>query len=300
MTKKIQNILLILIIFVLHFSFLSINSQAQVLTTEEEEDLKIAQRTIYIYNFTKYIEWPDFKKLTEFKIGILGAWDEPLVKEFNTMAEKRMVKGKPIIVEHFISIEEITKTQILYVNKKSNFDIYEILQKINKNYTLLVSENYPFHKSMINFIDVDGKFEFELNEIKIKEEGLVVPPSLVSFSIESTADWHELYLKTEKSLEKERIKVEKQQAEIKQQKNEIRTQNKEINKQKDEILVQMKEIESQKKELNHVFQEIEKQEKILQSQIELAKKQEEKNQAAGNRAAKEDEAEFDKVNSTKK
>jgi len=258
-----------------------LNATAQDVSEQEHQEIMTSQRTIYIYKFTDYIEWPEFKKLDVFKIGVLGADELPLVAEFKKMENNRTVRGKAIVIEHFKTVDEITKTQILYVNKASGFDIYKVLKKTSGNNTLLVSENYAFHKSMINFIDVDGEFKFELHEKKITDEKLVVSPALKSYSIESTADWYELYLKTELSLEEEKKKVEKQQREIDKQMEEIELQNKkiivqnqQISKQKEDILAQQKKLESQKAKLSLLFHNIEEQEKKLQSQVEILKKQE--------------------------
>jgi len=218
------------------------------------EEVRRSQRAIFIYNFTRHIEWENFESMTEFKIGVLG--NDPVEEDLRTMAKTRTVKGKPIKVLHFKTLGEVSKTQLLYVNKLYNFDIAEVLEKVTGSNTLVVSENYGFNESMINMVDIEGKFEFELDETRIKQERLRVSPTLKQSAITSASHWQELYLDAEKSLESERKKVEAQQAQLKQQatklkkqKNLLANQQKQIKEQRDDIVKQTAELDKKKAEI---------------------------------------------------
>ena len=113
-----------------------------------------------IYNFVNHIEWPNFDKLKEFRIGLLGA-DKDLIKALNFIAANSMVMRLPIkiipLLEHS-DIKYIPQTEILYVNA-ANFKNFDI-SKIKKN-VLVISYNEPdIYRSMISFMVIDNKLNF--------------------------------------------------------------------------------------------------------------------------------------------
>ena len=52
---------------------------------------------------------------------------------------------------------------MLFLDNATQVDIHKFKKIANTN-TLLVTENFPFNKSMINFIAVNGKRNYEINE----------------------------------------------------------------------------------------------------------------------------------------
>jgi len=255
----IRFVFLVVPYFVVAFS----SAYAQEAASIEQKAVRDKQRVIYLYNFTKYVEWKDMDKMTRFNIGVLGANEDSLVKQIENYAIEKKIKDLPVYVKYFKSIDAITDVQILYVHRKYNFEIDQIGNKISSYNTLLVGEEYPFHLCMINFIDIDGEFNFELNQEKINKAGLLVAPALVSFSIKSTADWEAVFNKTEKSLEAEKQIVKAQLGEIKEQENQITEQQENIKLQQGKLGFQKREIENQQLEMATQTEEFTTQKKKL-------------------------------------
>jgi len=234
-------------------------------------------RSLYIHDISKYVIWEGEEKTdlfgNYFTIGLLEK-DSALYYELIKLSQtKKTLHNKPVDILIFRDISEIQKTQVLYVHKKSGYDIDKILEKTAGNRTLIISENYEFHKSMINFIVVKGERHFELNETKLNAEGMKVKPLFVALAVKTKADWEELYQKTETLLKEEKKVVERQNKEILQQKQEIEAQNEKIKDQKKEIREQQNEIEKQYTEIKIQKQELAKlSEKITIKQQELDNK----------------------------
>lgn len=139
--------------------------------------------SIFIYNFTKYIKWPDNSDAGSFVIGVLG--NSPIQKDLSALALNKQVNGKKIEIKEFNSIDDAGDCQILYVSPDESSKISEILAATRDENVLIIA-NAPgmIQKgAAINFIEVDGKIKFELNQQNVESKGLKVAGSLVSLAI---------------------------------------------------------------------------------------------------------------------
>jgi serine phosphatase RsbU (regulator of sigma subunit) len=184
-------------------------------------------RALYIFDLVaKYVNWgPGFADSSTFKIGmLLGDYD--LINEMGNLAKTRTkIQDKPVSVMGFRRLESLAHTQVLYVNKNAGFDLEKIKSKIKGKQTMLITEGYEFRESMINFIVVDGKPQYDINEDYIKKEGMSVPQTLLFTAIKTKEDWQNLF-----DIASKEIEVQKET--IRQQLEQIDTQKKEILKQK--------------------------------------------------------------------
>ncbi|NOQ70654.1 MAG: DUF4154 domain-containing protein [Crocinitomix sp.] len=229
----------------------------------EQELIKNKQRVSYIYNFTKYIDWENLDSQTEFVIGILGTNNTDLIAEFKATALQKNIKNLPVVIKNFNSIEAITPTNILYLNKKDNYEPALILEQLYFNHCLLVTEGYPFGLSMINFIEIDDEFHFEISQEKISRAELLFDPALLSFSIQSTADWNSLY----ERLQEEKETVKDQDIELKKLNEEINLQKEEIQNQENKLSATLDEIAIQKLLLSDQETIISKQKKNINTKL---------------------------------
>ena len=117
------------------FLVLGNSFQASAQDTSNEE-VKRVQRAIFIYNFANQIGWPDIEKMTDFKIGVLGP-DRTII-DLQGMARRRSIYNKPVKIVRFKSVKEVSGVQLLYVNKKYNFDLNYLLNKISGKQILLL------------------------------------------------------------------------------------------------------------------------------------------------------------------
>ncbi|PKP22795.1 MAG: hypothetical protein CVU05_02435 [Bacteroidetes bacterium HGW-Bacteroidetes-21] len=233
-------------------------------------------RAVFIFDIVKYVKWQGEDSIKTFKIAILDNNDDLLNELKKMAAERGNVHGKPIAVTRYSQPEEIPHAQVLFANKDNGYNIYKLQEIVQGKNILLITENYEFHKSMINFIVVNNEKRFEMNEAKVKEEGFTVTPLFAALSIKSKADWEELYKKTDIELQKEKEIVEKQTKVIEDQKIEIAAQEERLVKQRKEIEEQQARIDDQKKELTTLMQRVGVNQALLRQKLaELEKKQKE-------------------------
>jgi hypothetical protein len=94
--------LLILIFFVLQ-------SKAQL--PDPVSKIKV----MFLYNFTKYIEWPKEYKQGDFIIGILGGGSEALQKELEKLALTKKAGIQNIVIKKYNSLAEVDKCHMLFI-----------------------------------------------------------------------------------------------------------------------------------------------------------------------------------------
>ena len=224
------------------------------------------QRVNYIYNFTGYITWSNLEEKEAFKIGVFGNDKAALIKEFREVAIRKKIKNLPVEVVHITSVDQIKAVEILYIHKDDKLGIEAILPRLAMSELLLVSENYPFRESMINFMEFENEFHFDVNEKHINDAGLLVSPQLLTFSIQQQKDWEEIF----EQLEEEQEKIEAQtnqlellNEEIQRQKDRLDTQRAQIRLQQRNINAQEGDIEAKREELASKLKEIDRQQQEL-------------------------------------
>ncbi len=160
---------LVLLSFVLCFSA----SQAQ--------NYKL--HSLFIFSFTRYVQWPDSHNTGDFEIVVLG--DSPLTEELKVMAQAKKVGDRNIKVTKINSINELKKCNILFVPSSKSAMIAEVLGKVNTQPILVVTEETGLGAkgSDINFITREGKLAFELNQTAVTKQNLKVSNELSRLAI---------------------------------------------------------------------------------------------------------------------
>ena len=141
--------------------------------------------SLFIYNFTKYIKWPDSYNQGKFVIGVLG--NSSIYQSLNEMAEskKKTSSGSNLEVIKYSSITDIGECNILFVSENMINKIDEIDGGTTGKPILIITDSPGMANkgSVINFIEKDGKIKFELNEAKAEMRNLIVSGSLTTLAI---------------------------------------------------------------------------------------------------------------------
>lgn len=136
-----------------------------------------------LYNFIKYVQWPNEGEAGDFVVGVIG--DENV---FNTL--KQWYDGKPKGVKKYVirklgSPAEASECQVVYVGKSKNKDFDTIRDSVTGKSVLTITDGNGLGQkgSCINFKVVDGKLKFELNQATVTSSNLKVSSQLSSMAI---------------------------------------------------------------------------------------------------------------------
>ena len=141
-------------------------------------------KAVFIYNFTKYIEWPSDYQSGVFTIGILGK-NEALFKELDNMSKVKKVANRTFSIKQINSLTEMEKPHILYIPKDSEMSLSTAAEHVKNKSTLLVTEKPGLAKqgSAINFIIVGNRQKFELNKANVESHNLKVAAVLENLAV---------------------------------------------------------------------------------------------------------------------
>ncbi len=144
-----------------------------------ENQLKAA----FIYNFTRFINWPP-QSFTDaespFIIGIFG--EDRLSTHLNLLIKGEKLNNRPIIIKTYSSAQKIGACHILFISSQSASEIKNQLWYINRKSTLTVSDMPNFAKTggIIGFYKVQNKLKLQINMYEVKHSELIFSSKLLS------------------------------------------------------------------------------------------------------------------------
>lgn len=264
----IKQFCLIRSAFIISFLFFfTINSVGQV-------GFNNPTRALYIFDLAKYIDYgPGFQDSSNFKIGVLlGDYD--LIYELGLLAKTRTrIQDKPVMIVGFRNISSITHTQVLYLNKNAGFNIDQVKAKIAGHQTMLISEGYEFRESMMNFIVVNGRPRYDINEEMVEGAGMSVPQEVLLMAVKTREDWQNLFDIASREIETQKVTIKQQTDTIEIQKQEILEQkffldslDREISLKEQMLGEKQKMLEEQLDHINRQQSEIFSQRRLIMAQ----------------------------------
>jgi len=163
---------------ILFFSILFLNITLDL----QAQDKKF--QAVFIYNFYKNIEWPASYKNQDFVIGVYG--NSAVIPLLEKTVENRSAGGTyKFIIKKINSIDEIGKCHMLYLPTEKSDLFPDIVKKLGGSSTLLITEKAGLggQGSAINFVLVNDRLKFELNEYAFKKASLKVSSMFMKLAI---------------------------------------------------------------------------------------------------------------------
>jgi hypothetical protein len=136
-----------------------------------------------LYNFVKYVQWPNEGDAGSFVVGVLG--DDNV---YNTL--KQWYEGKPrgskkYEIRKLGSAAEAGSCQVVYLGKSKNRDFGEVQSSVTGKSILTITDGNGMGEkgSCINFRVINGKLKFEINQATVSSSNLKVSTQLSSMAI---------------------------------------------------------------------------------------------------------------------
>ncbi len=135
-------------------------------------------QTLYIYNFSRLIQWPSESTSGDFVIGVVG--DNELFTNLAAFVSNKKVGTQPIVVKKFDDPQSVARCHIVFVGDGKVSRLSEIIGKLQGASSLIITER----KGMINsgsaidlFMEQD-KLRFVMNSNNAEKYNLTVSKSL--------------------------------------------------------------------------------------------------------------------------
>jgi len=127
---------------------------------------------MFIYNFSRLVEWPVAYKSGPFIMGVLGG--STVAEELEVYAAGKKVGIQDIQIKRYKTIQEIATCHILFIPFSRTKQMAEIQIAVQaKNILLITEKNGALDEgSAINFILLSDKIKFEIRSENITKYGL--------------------------------------------------------------------------------------------------------------------------------
>lgn len=142
-------------------------------------------QTLFIYNFSRLIEWPAAYRTGNFVIGVLGTTDVATELELYTKGKK--VGTQTIEIIRYKLPSEIQNCHILFIPFARTKQITEVIAVMNSKSTLIITEkNGALEEgAAINFVIMADKMKFELKAENASRYGIKFSSKLQEMSLSS-------------------------------------------------------------------------------------------------------------------
>lgn len=141
-------------------------------------------KAVFLYNFTRYFEWPDAKKSGNFQIQVVGT-NANLIKELNEVAIKKQVGNQKIELINTPIFDGSKPPHMLFLLPDASKALPDAITKLKGKGTLIISEKEGAAKtgSAINFVVIDNKQKFEYSKNSAVKAGLKTSEDFKSLAI---------------------------------------------------------------------------------------------------------------------
>jgi len=167
------------LVSVVLFLFTLLNGTLRIQAqTPTEYQLKAA----VIYNFPKFVDWPDADPNLPIVIGILG--DDPFGHDIDRTINGKTANGRALVIKRFSSLQSLTACQILFVSSSQRGNLRQIFAMASSVGALTVGESDHFAEAggMIHLTMVNSKVRLVINQAAAERAGLKISAKLLSLA----------------------------------------------------------------------------------------------------------------------
>lgn len=173
----------VLCLFVLITVLISANSSPG--TNDNSSSFRKYQiMAAFLYNFAKFVEWPNdtfTDTSSTITLGVLG--EDPFGVTLESIRYKT-VRGRKLVIKRFDSVRNLEFCHILFISSSEEERLPQILKSLNNLSVLTVGEMDQFTQfgGIIKFIIQKNKIRFEINVDNAERAGLKISSRLLKLA----------------------------------------------------------------------------------------------------------------------
>jgi len=152
-------------------------------TAQDASASEAAVKAVFLFNFTRYLEWPGDNGPAFCPIAVLG--DSGIFASLQEIAEKKTADSRPIEVRQYEKIEDAGFPRILFISDSASARFPEVLKRFRGTDTLIVGETEGLAErgAAVNFVIREETVKFEINVRALKEAGIRASSQLLKLAI---------------------------------------------------------------------------------------------------------------------
>lgn len=137
----------------------------------------------FLYNFTKFIEWPESsfpRPTTALTIGILGS--DPFCDALEQSLKGKSVNARPIVVRRLRRTDPLHTVQVLFISPSLGKGVASALDSLRSAPVLTVGhmDRFTGLGGIVNFRIIAHKVRFDVNIDAARRAGLRISSQLLT------------------------------------------------------------------------------------------------------------------------
>lgn len=155
------------------------------LAIQAEPPSEYAVKSVFLFNFAKFVEWPATAFADEHSpivIGVLG--EDPFGPYLDQTVEGELVNGRTLVVRRYEDIKEIDTCHILFISRSKAARIEDLLAALQNRPILTVAdgEDSSWYGVIIRFASEGNKVRLKVNVDAADDAGLVISSKLLKLA----------------------------------------------------------------------------------------------------------------------
>lgn len=153
---------------------------ASVHASNEEVELQI--KAAYLLNFARFVDWPRPAGEASEPVVIAVFGQDAIAGALETTVQGKTIKGHPIKIRQFASLEQIDRCDILFFPRSEAKKSPPVLAGLSGKPILTVGESNGFLEQggMVEFRVIDDSLRFSINVGAADRSGLKIRSELLS------------------------------------------------------------------------------------------------------------------------
>lgn len=160
--------------------------ESGIASATEKSEVEIRIKAAFIYNFARFVVWPNGSAPGPMRIGILGSGQ--LSTPLEEVVQGKLANGRPIRVTHVNAALDALCCEILLIERSEAGHVREIVQALSGKPILTVCDCEDGFRNgvMIAFQIVDDSVRFQINQEAAERAGLKISSQLLKVALPST------------------------------------------------------------------------------------------------------------------
>ncbi len=134
---------------------------------------------LFVYNFTKYFDWPESSKSGTFIIEVIG--HQSVYDELIKITQGKTIGNQDITIKYLKNVQELgNNSHMVFLGHWQSRFIWELLGKVKQQPKLIISEMEGMldNGSDINFVIRDGTIKFEMKTSNVLSRQIKIDPRI--------------------------------------------------------------------------------------------------------------------------
>ena len=141
-----------------------------------------AVKATYLYKFLPFIAWPAGAAPESYALCVVG--DDPFGAILDRAVAGQTVDGRPVVVRRMPVLRQDAACQLVYAAGSAAQPVAAILAGLRGRPTVSVTDGAgdAATRGMVNFVIVDSRVRFEIDDRLVAEAGLAISSKLLGLA----------------------------------------------------------------------------------------------------------------------